>query len=98
MEIEVITREDLQALRSQLLRDIKELLAYKNSSHKSWLRSSEVRKMLGISAGTLQAFRVSGKLKSTKVGGIFFYRHSDIEKLFDENAEAVNQKKTSGER
>ncbi|MEP7109172.1 MAG: helix-turn-helix domain-containing protein [Ferruginibacter sp.] len=36
-----------------------------------------------ISAGTLQNLRVTGKLKPVKIGGILFYRNSDLERLWE---------------
>lgn len=87
MSVEVVTKEDLQAFRLQLISDIKELFLPKHSTTKDWLRSSEVRKLLNISPGTLQSFRVNGKLKPSKIGGIHFYRYTDIEKLLDPNNE-----------
>lgn len=89
MSVEVVTKEDLQAFRLQLISDIKELFLPKHSTTKDWLRSSEVRKLLNISPGTLQSFRVNGKLKPSKIGGIHFYRYTDIEKLLDSNNEPI---------
>ena len=83
MSVEILTKEDLQAFRIQLLNDIKALLFIKQSENMEWLRSSEIRKALKISAGTLQNLRVTGKLKPVKIGGILFYRNSDLEKLLD---------------
>jgi hypothetical protein len=87
MSVEVVTKEDLQAFRQQLINDIKELILPKNTTPKDWLRSSDVRKLLNISPGTLQSFRVSGQLKPSKIGGILFYRYSEIERLLNENTE-----------
>ena len=81
MNLEVITKEDLQAFRLQLLHDIKVLMAPKEVIPKEWLRSSEVRKLMKISPGTLQNLRVTGKLKSTKIGGIHYYQLEQIQKL-----------------
>ena len=92
MSVEVVTKEDLQAFRLQLISDMKELFLPKHSTTKDWLRSSEVRKLLNISPGTLQGFRVNGKLKPSKIGGIHFYRYSDIEKLLNENREVLSCK------
>ena len=92
MSVEVVTKEDLQAFRLQLISDIKELFLPKPSTTKDWLRSSEVRNLLNISPGTLQSFRVNGKLKPSKIGGIHFYRYSDIEKLLNENREVLSCK------
>lgn len=92
MNVEVITKEDLQAFRLQLINDIKEIFLSKESSTKDWLRSSEVRKLLKISPGTLQSFRINGKLKPSKIGGIHFYRYAEIEKLLNENIDVLSCK------
>lgn len=81
MGIEIVTKEDLQAFRQQLLSDLKAMLSYKENPRKEWLRSSEVKKLLKISAGTLQNLRIAGKLKPVKVGGIFFYKSIEIDNL-----------------
>ena len=84
MALEIVTKEDLETFRISLLGDIKDLLA--NSSptlNKPWLRGNEVKKLLGISEGSLQQLRVSGKLKGSKVGGIYYYRYTDIDKMMN---------------
>lgn len=87
MGIEVVTKEDLQEFRMQLLNDIRQLLTPAEAKLvKPWLKNGEVRKLLGISANTLQRLRVSGKLRSTKVGGVHYYRYVDIEKLLNSDA------------
>jgi hypothetical protein len=87
MPIEVITKEDLQQFRTQLINDLKELLIPKDAKLvKPWLRNSEVRKLLNISANTVQRLRIAGKLPSSKVGGIHYYRYEDIEKLMSSDA------------
>jgi hypothetical protein len=87
MSVEVVTKEDLQTFRLQLTNDLRALLLSKQDTKKEWLRSGEVRKLLKISPGTLQNLRITGKLKSSKVGGINFYRYSEIERLLDLNIE-----------
>ncbi len=84
---ELITLGDLENFRVSLINEIKDLLK-SNSNHvaKQWLRSSEVRKMLGVSAGTLQNLRINGTLAYTKIGGIVFYKHEDIIRLLEKNA------------
>ena len=87
MEIEVITKEDLQQFRTQLINDLRELLIPREAKLvKPWLRNSEVRKLLNISANTVQRLRIAGKLPSSKVGGIHYYRYEDIEKLMNSDA------------
>ena len=86
MIVEVITKEDLQIFRIQLLNDIKELFTMERNERKlkPWLRSKEVRNILNISAGTLQKLRITEKIKSSKVGNLHYYKKEDVEKLFDE--------------
>lgn len=83
MGMEIVTKEDLQELRLQLLNDLKELLSViPVKQEKQWLKNNEVMKLLQISANTVQRLRIAGKLKSSKIGGIHYYRLEDIQKLF----------------
>ena len=81
MDIDIITKSDLDAFRIALLNDIRLLLDTKTTPEKEWLRCSDVRKMLKISTATIQNMRISGKLKSQKVGGIHFYNLADIQNM-----------------
>ncbi len=83
MSVEVVTKEDLQAFRVQLINDLKTLLHSQENVKKEWLRSNEVRKLLKISPGTLQTLRVNGTLHPSKIGGILYYKLEEIYKLFD---------------
>lgn len=87
MAIEVITKDDLQQFRMQLLNDLRELIKPSEAKLvKPWLKNSEVRELLNISSNTVQRLRIAGKLRSSKVGGIHYYRYEDIEKLLNSNA------------
>jgi hypothetical protein len=92
MAIEVITREDLNEFRTLLLSDLKDLLKINSQQPKQWLKSSEVRKLLNISPGTLQTLRINKTLSYTKIGGIIYYAQSDIDKILNENK--VNSERT----
>ena len=85
MTYEIITQEDLQKFRLQLLEDLSRMLSgvVQPQSNKEWLRSSEVRKMLGISHGTLQNLRIKNILPHHKVGGLMYYKYQDIIKLLE---------------
>ena len=79
---EIVTKEDLQLFRMQLIQDLKQVLAQQAQPvMKKWLKSGEVRKMLSLSAGKLQNLRITGKLRFSKVGNILYYRFEDVEKL-----------------
>ena len=79
MVVEMITKEDLQQFRQQLLSDIKEIIAVpKTNKESGWLRSSEAREILKVSAGTLQNLRITGQLKPNKIGGTYYYNRNEI--------------------
>lgn len=86
MNVEVITKEDLQTFRLQLINELKELFFSKQTPTKEWLKSREVRKLLKISPGTLQNIRITRKLHSTKIGGTYYYRYNEIEKLLEKGS------------
>ena len=83
MSVEIITREDLEQFRKELLRDIQKLMV-KPEPKKPWLKSIDVRKLLKISANTLQGLRAKGLVNYTRVGGILFYKYEDIENLLEQ--------------
>ena len=85
MAIEVITREDLNEFRTLLLSDLNAMFNSKPQQQKQWLKSSEVRKLLNISPGTLQNLRINGVLSYTKVSGIIFYAYADLQKVLETN-------------
>jgi hypothetical protein len=85
MAAEIITKEDLQEFGDKLLSDIKVLLGKEKEEPAKWLKSYQVKNMLKISPGTLQHLRLNGTLPFTKVGGILYYRHSDITNLLQGN-------------
>ena len=85
MAIEILTKEDLHEFSKSLLEAIGEILKDKNEHSKKWLKSTEVRKSLKISPGTLQNLRINGTLSYTKIGGIIYYDNQDIDKLLQKN-------------
>lgn len=82
----VPTFQDFDSLRNDLIERLNELkeLFYDSGgakSSKQWLRSSDVKQMLGISHGKLQKMRDLQQIKHTRIDGIIFYRASDVEEL-----------------
>jgi hypothetical protein len=85
MNVELITREDLRDFKNELLNELKQIMQPGQGQSKKWLKSSEVRKMLNISAGTLQNLRINGTLRFTKTGSIMYYKLEDINKVLEGN-------------
>lgn len=86
MSATIITTEDLLEFKMELLEDIKHLLQNQTGQPvKKWLKSPEVRELLGISPGTLQNLRINGTLPYTKVGGVLYYDYKEIMKVLEQN-------------
>ncbi|WP_040280302.1 helix-turn-helix domain-containing protein [Psychroserpens damuponensis] len=86
MATEIITTEDLYEFKVELLEEIKQLLNQQSGQvTKKWLKSPEVRELLGISPGTLQNLRINGTLPYTKVGGVLYYDYQEIMQVLEKN-------------
>lgn len=86
MAATVLTTEDLQEFKVELLEEFKQLLkSQSNFQPKKWLRSPEVRELLNISPGTLQNLRINGTLPYSKMGGVIYYEYADILKVMQQN-------------
>jgi len=85
MNVELITRDDLREFKNELLNELKQIMQPGQGQSKKWLKSSEVRKMLNISPGTLQNLRINGTLRFTKIGSIMYYKLEDINKILEGN-------------
>lgn len=79
----ILTKDDLQQFKKELLEEITELFDRKNPNTKKWLRTSEVKKLLNVSAGTLQNFRLNGTLSYKKVGGSLYYSFEQIQQMLE---------------
>lgn len=78
----LVTSDDLEVFRVKLMMDIKMMLeGHMNKTSKRWLKSSELRKILGISAGTLQSLRDKGKIPFTRMGRLIYYDAGVIDNL-----------------
>jgi Helix-turn-helix domain len=86
MDANIITLEDLQSFKAELIDAIQKLLTGRQPATLGrWLKSREVRRMLSVSPGTLQHLRVNGTLPYTKLGGVIFYDRQDIEKVLEQH-------------
>lgn len=80
----IITTEDLMEFKVELLEDIKDLLENQNGHRaKKWIKSKEVRELLGISPGTLQHLRINGTLPFSKIGGVLYYEYHEIMEVLE---------------
>jgi len=84
MNLEILTLNDLKAMKEEILAEIKQTHQL-NQDENIWLKSSEVRKLLSCSEGTLINLRASGMLPYSKVNGTIYIRKSDLNKLLNSN-------------
>jgi hypothetical protein len=81
---QLLTLEDLNDFKRQLLFEIKNLLKEFAGQHtKKWLKSKGIMRLLQISPGTLQTFRDNGTLLFKKVEGVIIYDSVSIQKIVE---------------
>ena len=86
MSIEILTREDLATFKAELLNDLRNLLSGKLSTQKKWIKTKDVVKMLQISPGTLQNYRINGTINYSKIGNTIYYSLEDIQLLLNNSS------------
>jgi len=88
MQVELITKKDLEQFKKEVLETLCCLL---DNGHKSkrWLKSEDVQEMLGISPSTLQNLRQSRKIPFTRLGGVYYYPEQGIIDELEKNLKKV---------
>jgi len=82
--IEILTKDDLEGVKNELISEIRSHFKPAGVANiKRWLKSNEIRELLGCSHGTLQNMRTRGTLKATKIGGIWYYPTKEVYDLFE---------------
>ncbi|WP_236025472.1 DNA-binding protein [Flavobacterium geliluteum] len=84
-----VTKDDLRQFGLLLLNDIRKIIDEsktdeKESQDSEWLKSRVARKLMDMSAGSLQNLRVTGKVRFKKVLGSYYYNKTDLRKLFEQ--------------
>jgi hypothetical protein len=90
--LDILTKQDLQDFKTELFQEIQKLITGKSDPKNSkWLRSRDVRQMLGISPGTLQSLRVNGTLPFSMIGKIPYYKLDDILRILQYTSSKVRR-------
>lgn len=84
MKVELITQQHLDDLKTEIINEIKQCFQI-SATNEIWLKSKEIRKILGCSEGTLVNLRSTGTLPYSKINGTIYYRKSDLDNLFNSN-------------
>lgn len=87
---QILTLGDLVEFKEDILQEVKRVMkeCVTGAPGKKWLKSAEVKKLLGISHGFLQSLRDSGVLPFTKIGGSIYYDYEDITFMMSANKSA----------
>jgi hypothetical protein len=81
----VFTKDDFDRLKSEIVRDLEAVIIKRNTPPR-WMRSADMRKMLGgISAAKLQSLRVGGHLPATYANGLWLYCYDDVIEFLERN-------------
>jgi len=82
MQINIVTKEDLEEFRVKLLSEIREVLKIQEAkSFPRSIKTKQVLEILDISAGKLQQMRITGELSHKKVGGTYYYNYNEVKRL-----------------
>lgn len=87
---ELITKQDLLNLKAELLSAMQSLVNQADMTKKKWLKTNEVKEMLGLSSSGLSNLRINGTLPYTKLSGVIYYDYSDIMKILESNKQNSN--------
>jgi len=87
--LEFITKEDLEQFKQELFAELRRP-TFKpptdKDKQKPFIKSYEVRQLLGISPGTLLQLRKNGQIKFSRIGGLMYYKYEDIEAMMERRA------------
>jgi hypothetical protein len=82
---QLVTIEDLEQFKTELQLYIKALLTENTGKPvRKWLKSYEVKKILGCSSGTLHDLRANGTIPCAWLGKTPYYDSDDIDRVLQE--------------
>lgn len=81
---EIVTLEKFNDFEDRIFKEL-EGLKQNSTTESRWLKSNDVKELLGISHGKLQDLRDRGLIPFTKLGGVIFYDRNEIEKMLLKN-------------
>jgi hypothetical protein len=80
---DILTKKDLEDFKKELFTLLSTINTLQPQNNQKWLKNTEVGKMLNISSGTLQNLRLKGVLPYSKIGGTYYYKQQDIERMLN---------------
>lgn len=82
-----VTKDDLRQFGMVMKEDIRLMLEKLQEKREEnidpeWLKSRRVRRLLDMSAASLQNLRIEGKVRYKKILGSYYYNRTDLKNLF----------------
>lgn len=81
----VMTREELEAFKKDLIASIKEILCNNSVDNRRYIKARELRAMLQISENSLRALVVSNDLQRIRLGKSYYFDRDQVLKLLERN-------------
>jgi len=85
MSILVITAEDLERQLQKVVDEVKSAVTITDSNNVRWIRSKQVKELLGISDSKLQTMRINRSITYSQIDGTYFYDKESILSLLEQN-------------
>ena len=96
MQISVITKEDLEEFKNDLLEEMEKILKThkskpgqqslgQNPKDKRWMKATEARKLLSISQGTFHKLKINGIIPYSRIGNVCLFDYDEIVQIIQEN-------------
>ena len=84
-----INKDDLRQFGLLLVDQFKQIIKnnqnkYDDDLNPEWIKSRVVKKLMNMSAASLQNLRSTGKVRFKKVLGSYYYNKSDLMNLFND--------------
>lgn len=84
MQVEFVTKQDLNSLRKLIVDDLKKVLETEVKPKERWIKSKAARDLLQCSPGTLNSLK--DKLKPAKINGTLYWNHNSIIELLEQSS------------
>ena len=88
MTLEVVSKQDLQAMEARILSQMKEFFDVRSSNgteNSEWLNEKEARQYLKVSKSTLQKYRRDAIVPFSQFGRKIMFKKDDLDAFLTQN-------------
>jgi len=83
MQVEFVTKQDLNSMRKLIVDDLKKILEVEDKPKERWIKSKAAREMLQCSPGTLN--KLKQKIKHNKIEGTLYWSKDSILEMLEQS-------------